>query len=334
MTSPTLLPFMDMLPQGAAFAFAFDGVGPAVALPRVADVLGHAQTSGFVWLHLNLADARTREWIAGQDILPEEARETLQSHEDHQRLDHGDDFLWGALSDFHREFDGQGDSIGLLSFVLGARVLITGRRHPLQSVEVLRRVVERGRVLSSPVEVFELIADQVIDAISREVRALTAKIDKIEDRILSDDVSDERKHLGPVRRSVVRLQRQAAGLRAVLQRVEDVPELEQDMVEASSRLAQHVEATAREVHALEQRARLLQDEVAAKLSAETNRNLYTLTILTTLLLPATLVTGAFGMNTKGLPFGDDERGFVLACLIGLAASALVYLFIRRRQTLV
>jgi len=34
----------------------------------------------------------------------------------------------------------------------------------------------------------------------------------------------------------------------------------------------------------------------------TNRNLYFLSILTALLMPATLVTGFFGMNTGGLPF--------------------------------
>ena len=35
-----------------------------------------------------------------------------------------------------------------------------------------------------------------------------------------------------------------------------------------------------------------------------------LSILTATLMPATLITGLFGVNTKGLPFLEDEWGFV------------------------
>ena len=49
---------------------------------------------------------------------------------------------------------------------------------------------------------------------------------------------------------------------------------------------------------MQDRARLLQDELSAIDSSVTNDRLYILTMVTTLLLPATFVTGFFGMNTK------------------------------------
>ena len=60
----------------------------------------------------------------------------------------------------------------------------------------------------------------------------------------------------------------------------------------------------------------MQDEIAGRTAAETNRQLFTLSILTALFLPPTLVTGVFGMNTKGLFLGDFEEGSLIALAIG------------------
>ncbi len=59
-----------------------------------------------------------------------------------------------------------------------------------------------------------------------------------------------------------------------------------------------------DVYALADRARLLHEELDSKQSAETNRHLYILSLMTALLLPPSLVTGFFGMNTTALPFAE------------------------------
>jgi zinc transporter len=65
------------------------------------------------------------------------------------------------------------------------------------------------------------------------------------------------------------------------------------------------------------------------MTEETNRHLHVLSILTTLLLPPTLIAGVFGMNTKGLPFSDDENGFVWAMTLVVVSSVAVYAVMRR-----
>ena len=54
-----------------------------------------------------------------------------------------------------------------------------------------------------------------------------------------------------------------------------------------------------------------------------------LSILTALFLPPTLVTGVFGMNTKGLFLGDFENGSTIALGIGALSALSVFLVIRR-----
>jgi zinc transporter len=84
-------------------------------------------------------------------------------------------------------------------------------------------------------------------------------------------------------------------------------------------LAQKLDSIDHEVGSLHERARLLLDEIDAKMTAVTNQRLFTLSILTACLLPPTLVTGFFGMNTKDLPFQNSDGGTWLA--LGVAAGA-------------
>ncbi len=76
------------------------------------------------------------------------------------------------------------------------------------------------------------------------------------------------------------------------------------------------------LEALYERAKLLQDEIAALLSENINRKLLWFAIMSALLLPATLVTGIFGMNVAGLPGAKDPGSFwiVVGVMAGCAAS--------------
>ena len=71
---------------------------------------------------------------------------------------------------------------------------------------------------------------------------------------------------------------------------------------------------------LYERAKLLQEEIASRVAEDTNRNLYVLSVLTAVLMPMTLVTGIFGMNTGGLPFATGDHAFWWVMLLVLAAG--------------
>ena len=51
-------------------------------------------------------------------------------------------------------------------------------------------------------------------------------------------------------------------------------------------------------------------------------------MLTAVFLPATLVTGFFGMNTKGLPHAEDDKGTLFAFAVMIAAAAITYVLLR------
>jgi zinc transporter len=94
-------------------------------------------------------------------------------------------------------------------------------------------------------------------------------------------------------------------------------------------LAQKIDAFDNSVAAIHDRARLLQEEMAARMADVTNRRLLTLSILTATFLPPTLVTGFFGMNTKDMLFQNTDSGTFYAALVAIAAGAFTYWTVSR-----
>jgi magnesium transporter/zinc transporter len=162
-------------------------------------------------------------------------------------------------------------------------------------------------------------------------KELAATLEKYEDRIVDDEVSDKDVRLGPVRRTTLKLHRQLTALRmhfSAFVDSEDRP-VPDDVFAMVERVSLRLDGAGRDVEALQERARILQEEMSAKLANETNRQLTALSVMTALFLPATLVTGLFGMNTHGLPFDDQSSGFWLALGVGALGSGLAYLILRR-----
>ncbi len=321
----------DRYSRGIVFGFTFDHDGHGEPLPLGAAPDFAQLTTGFVWLHVNLADKRATAWLQGLASVPDEAKEVMLESGAHDRIDIEGHVVAGVFIDMRLDFSKATEEMAQLRFILGPRFLITGRRQSLRSIEATRASVLAGASMETPIDLFEAIVDREADALSAAATELAQAVDRIEDRILGDQIDDEPQKLGALRRRSVGLHRQLARLMGLFRRVEQAPasRLPAHIREAAGRIAQRLESVNQEVISCQDRARLLQDEVSAKMAAETNRQLYVLSLLTAVFLPATLVTGLFGMNTKGLPWENDDHGFLLASMLAGMAAFFVYVLLRR-----
>jgi len=319
---------------GFVWAYRFDGEGQAELISRdIMPGLGD-EVASFVWLHLDLVHSRAKQWIAGCGGLPADALTLFVAQDEHQRLFHNAEFAWGITFDQIREVDSLADDTGMLHWIVGERVLITGCRAALQATRLTRDALEAGFRATSPVILFERLIEYVIEDVAEDVMRLTDDTDSIEDHVIDDRIGNDARRLGQIRRRTVKLHRQLNGLHQLFRRFADTASARmapETVKSAASRLLGRVDTMLTDVQIVQQRARLLQDEIAARLTAQTNRQLYVLSILTATLMPATLVTGLFGVNTKGLPFLDDDWGFVYVVIFSLTAALGVYWLLRRRD---
>jgi zinc transporter len=324
--------------SGIIWAFRFRPGEQArpIAEDRVDQAL--AEPDGWTWVHLALADARCRNWITQHAPLSQLSREVLLGADEHMRLDEFGDEVIGIIPDLQHELSREADDMVRLRFVMTERMIISVRRKPVHSAELTHRLVEGGKIFATPVALIDTIIDQFASAIARLSERLGDELDLIEDQVLHEDFREEGQRLGRTRMQAVRIHRQLSQLRSLFHRLESRFEASDDAADERTALAiraivQKLDSLDSDYASLYERARLLQDEVVAKMTAITNRRLFTLSILTACLLPPTLVTGFFGMNTKDLPFLDTSGGTWFAMLIALAAAAAAYWAIARLRAL-
>jgi len=291
--------------------------------------------AGFVWLHFNLGHNTSRRWLSAHAQLPDEFFEGLGEVSPSTRIERQDDSLIAIVNDIHFDFAFEPSDVSTLWIAVSSEQVVTGRLQPLRSVDKLRAELKTGLRLRSPSELLQHLLRHQADVLVDIVRQVTAKIDTIEDDLLSGRLKHKRVRLGALRRLLVRLRRLMAPEPAALFRLlqhppgwmeaGDVQELRQSTEEFSVVIA--------DMAALQERIKLLQEEIAAQVNEDNGRSLFVLTIVTVLALPINIVAGLLGMNVGGVPLAQHAHGFwiVVAIVASITAIAGHWAFRRRRD---
>lgn len=289
-----------------------------------------------VWLHFNLSDTRSCRWIEEQADIPAIARELLVEADARIRLIVLHDGLAAVVGDLHHDYCGDPENFGVLRIYIDQHRIITARSHPLKSTDLLRRDMLRGEVeLRAPFDVLVHVLGCVAETFAATVAGLADEADDAEEEILAGQFHRHGRTLGKMRRLLARLRRQITANRGALAPVANrLPERYSAEQRQSVRASvERFEAIAHDLELVQERARLVQEELASRIGEATNRNLFLLSVVTTTLLPITLITGAFGMNVGGLPWVSDSAGFWWVLLLMVGAVVAVLVILRRRSVL-
>ncbi|AVR95308.1 transporter [Pseudoduganella armeniaca] len=310
---------------------------PIGALDAAAWLRGRsAAPDEFIWLHFNLANTVSEKWLREHLALEDEFYDCLHAGSRSTRIEQAGTTLVAVVNDVLRDFSFEPSDIASLVLSVERQVVISARRSPLQSVERLRQAVLRGEPMgSSLVLLTHLLRDQA-DVLIRIVRDATGRVDGIEDNLLSGQLKYKRADLGALRRVLVRLQRllapEPAALFRLLQRppswVRDTDR--QELREASEEFA----VALNDIASLQERIKLLQEEIAALVNEANNRSLYVLTIVTVLALPINIIAGLLGMNVGGIPLASDSGGFwIIAGIVAAFTGVAGWIVARKRREL-
>ena len=299
------------------------------------DHIDDADAGDFLWLHFSLSNQASERFLRRSLELPDAFLDSLRSEVGSTRLELDDGRLVAVVHDvlFDSTFDAS--DVGTTSLCIAPRLVVSARLRPLRSVEQLRTAVRAGQAFRSPVELLaHLLRDQA-NVLADIVRKSTARVDEIEDRLLANRISSDRKELGALRRTLVRLQRLLAPEPTALFRLLNRPPpwISRDDVADLRQSAEEFATSIGDSAALVERTKLIQEELSALVNEQTGRTLFVLTVVTVLALPVNLVAGLFGMNVGGVPLAANAKGF--AIVVGLLVALTVVLawlaFGRRRD---
>lgn len=324
---------------GLICCYLFDGAGGCRQLssPEAEQWLQQPQATqdkAFLWLHFNLANSNTEKWLNRHLALSPMFFDALHEGTRSTRIEYVDDSLIAVINDVLFDFSFDASEISTLYLSVSLNMLVSARSKPLRSIDHVRAAVKKGETFATPVELLvHLLRDQA-DVLMQIVRDIADEVDVIEDRLLSNRVDGSRLKLGSFRRLLVRLQRLMAPEPSALFRLlnrppgwvgdHDLLDLRQSTEEFSTVL--------QETTSLQERIKLLQEEIASQINEQNNRSLFVLTVVTVLVLPINIISGMLGMNVGGIPLAERHDGFwIIVSIVATFTLIAVWFAFRERE---
>jgi zinc transporter len=283
----------------------------------------------FRWLHLNLSDQRSLRWLDDQTALPPSLHALMLARDGHPHYaaEHGAIGL--IVHDFERGLDPDTiGRIGALHLVLTPDLLVTGRYKPLHAADIMRGRLEAGAEVKDAPSALAFLLVTMVDSFASLSLDLSTQLLAAEADLMSDDIAPDTRDLIGARRRSAQLHRLIGGLRAMLQRMAQEPGLPAALEPIPQRLLPRLTGLEADIVSSQQQLRMLRDELDLQAAQRTNQNVYLLSILTALMMPATLVTGFFGMNTSDLPFAAGHNGTLMATVAALLSGGLSFLLLK------
>lgn len=312
--------------HGLICAFRFAPQCKPEPIDRLSEMVPPAPPGGFVWLHMNLSHAGCQGWLREHAAVPEFFLEELAEGSQSTRIERIGGSLFAVLNDVTFDFGFDASDVATLWVTVSDALVVSVRRHSLRSVDRLRTAVKRGETLPSSVALLDHLLRDMADELQRVVRQAAQRLDDIEDALLAGQHQRHSAELARLRRLTVRLQRLLAPEPSALARTltNPPPWVREADLQNLHRANEEFSLVLRDVAALQERIKLMQDEAATRVAEENNRSLFTLTMVTVLALPINLIAGLMGMNVGGVPLAESRHGFwtmlgLIAVLTGLIA---------------
>jgi len=237
--------------------------------------------------------------------------DALLAAETHPRAVSAGDCLLVILRGVNTAPDSDPEDMVSLRIWLEETRVISVRIRKLGSVRDIRDRIENGNGPKSSGEFLVMVADRLVERMGPVINGLSEQLDHLEDNVETLSPRQARDELRSIRHQAIMLRRHLAPQRDVLGRLQMEnqswlkPEYKLELRKVASATARYVE----ELDAVRERAGVVHDELMALAGEATNRTMYTLTLIATIILPLSFITGLLGMNVSGIPLAEGKLGF-------------------------
>ncbi len=315
--------------NGLLQGYIFDntGVGNRVGWHEVET--WKAEEGSLLWLHLDYSHPFVQQWLKERKGLDYLVVENLLSEDSRPR---STPFHTGLLMGLRGVNLNPGadpeDMIAIRLWLDETCVISTGKRI-LASINNMAIAFEQGEGPRTTSELLTQLCEDVMDRIGDVIDDFEQTFDDFEESLLTKESSTLRTQVSLLRRQIIDLRRYLAPQREALGHLqvskidwlEDVDRLR--LREVSDRLVRYVE----ELDSIRDRAVVLHEELASRLSEQINKRMYALSLVATIFMPLSFLTGLLGANVGGIPGSDSRWGFTIfvGIIIGVFILQMLYL---------
>ncbi|HEY2432361.1 MAG TPA: magnesium/cobalt transporter CorA [Vicinamibacterales bacterium] len=222
-----------------------------------------------------------------------------------------------------------------VDFFLGPNYLVTIHSGDSRSIDQITKVCERNSLAlgEGAAALMHRIIDSIVDNYRPEIEELNERLDALEERVFEAGAANLAKDILDFKRDVASLRRVVQPQRDVVGRLarREFPIIDEQMSYRYRDVYDHLVRLADESMVFQDRITSLLDANLAIVSNQLNTIMKILTIIATVFMPLTFITGLYGMNVDLPHFGLSGIAmfWVLMGLMGGIVAAMLIYFRRR-----
>lgn len=289
---------------------------------------------GLLWLDLEDPMGHELDVLAAHYGFHELAVEDCRQHLQLAKLDYYDDYSFLIINSTHYSEKPCEVKLREIDAFIGSDYIVTVHDGPSRAVnQIKKRIVLNARHFERPDQVLHSIIDIVVDRYLPTLDHIGDTIDKVEDALLVNPDVTLLETIFDLKRGLLQFRRAVAAQRELLNMLirDDTRFIQQEMRIYFRDVYDHA---VRAMDLVETYRDLLTgglDIYLTQMANRTNDVVKGLTILATVMLPLTLITGYFGMNFDFIPLLKDPNGiwYATAVMLIIAASMLLFFKIKK-----
>ena len=268
---------------------------------------------GYDWLHLRSDDPGSIDYMRTMNLNPK-LIEALSANETRPRMQPLEDGVLINLRGVNSNPGADPEDMVAIRVWFNDHVIITGRKRErkLLSIEDLRQRIEDGNGPKHPGQfvamLVEKLANRINDVVDMNDDELTSVETELDDK--KDNIRQIQQRLSDIRKQTAMIRRYLAPQREALAELYRSGKYltEDDCYSIryqTDRITHYVE----DLDLARERALVLHGELQNRIAEQQNSRTYLLSIVATIFLPLSFLTGVFGMNVAGMPGLENPDAF-------------------------
>ncbi|AUV17335.1 zinc transporter ZntB [Aeromonas caviae] len=319
---------MDRVPGDVIYGLTLDGKGGMTPLAEGSEI--PCTQPG--WLHLDYGNPESARWLLQTPLLGEAAREALLGQSNRPKLVRMGETVLLILRGINHNKDHRPEEMVALRIFITPDLIISSRRRPLLSEKDVFEQLSLGGGADTPADWLVEICDALTDRAGEFVEELHDQILDLEEMVLMRDLPANGR-LARIRKQLIMIRRYLSPQRDLVARLanEKISWLDEDDRRRLLDIADRLRRWLDDLDAGVARTAVLADEINNLMAEATNRRAYQMSVMALLFLPASFLTGLFGINLGGIPGAESPTAFWVFCgfLLVLATGLAVWLKHRR-----
>lgn len=319
---------MEQVPTNTIYSLQLDGAGGMAPLIKGSLL----PTEQACWLHIDYTEPEAALWLQHTSLLNDTAREALLGQSSRPKLiRQGEKLLLILRGINHNDHDRPEEMVALRIFI-SSHMILSSRCRPLLSE---RDVFEPFSTQDGSLNASDWlvnICDALTERAGEFVETLHDNILALEEAVLENTLPATGQ-LGRIRKQLIMIRRYLSPQRDLVARLasEKVTWINEEDRRRLLDIADRLRRWLDDLDAGVARTAILADEINNIMAEATNKRAYQMSIMALLFLPASFLTGLFGINLAGMPGADNPLAFWIFCAILTGLGLILALWLKLKR---